>query len=281
MGTSKTGRASSRLAVEAVVVLFVIAMMFPLYNLVNISFKTPSELLTDPISLTSTLHWNNYSEAFSGMRFLRSVYNSFLITGITVFIGVFLYTMAGYATSRARELRWFFGGALTVLVAGLTLPPQAVVTTIVPWLKQFGLVNTYAGIICVYLGAFAPFGVFLVSSFMNTVPIELEESAYIDGAGPFAIYRHITLPLLNPAIVMLVTLNAVDIWNNLLFPLIILQGPDKRTIPLALVFARGEYSTPWNEFFAGMVLSLIPIVIIFILAQRKMIENLTSGALKF
>lgn len=266
---------------EIAVALSVLILMFPLYNLFNISLKTNGELLLDPVSPASVLNWENYRFAFIEMNFISAIKNSIFITSASVAGGVFIYSFAGYATARGRRKSKVFYIILTLFVAGLTLPPQSVVTTIVTWLKQFGLVNTYAGIICVYLGAFAPFGVFLINSFMNTVPIELEESAYIDGAGTFTIFSRITFPLLNPAVVMLVILNAVDMWNNLLFPLIILQGPNRRTIPLALVFMRGEYSTPWNVFFAGMVLSLIPVLLVFIFAQRRMIENLTSGALKF
>lgn len=267
--------------IEALMAVFTLIMIYPLFNLLNISFKTTAEMISNPLSLTSTLSFENYRIAFERMDYLVVISNSLIVTSISVFIGIYVYTQAGYAICRAKQHTWIFAGILFLFVVGMTLPPQAVVTTIVPWLSFLKLNNTRAGLIFVFIGAFSSFGIFLITQFMKTVPMELEESAIIDGAGPFMVYRKIALPLLNPAIITLITLNAVDTWNNLLFPLIILQGVAKRTVPLAIIFAKGEFVTYWNEFFAGMLLTLIPVLIFFVLTQKQMISNLTSGALKF
>lgn len=272
---------SKKIWVELLVALFTIIMLYPLFNLLNISLKTTAEMISSPLSITSTLHLENYRIAFERMDYLLATYNSLFVTSISVIIGLFVYTLAGYAICRAPQHRWFFSGILVLFVIGMTLPPQSVVTTIVPWLTKLRLNNTRIGLVFVFIGAFASYGIFLITQFMKTVPLELEESAIIDGAGPFTVYRKIAIPLLNPAIVTLTTLNAVDTWNNLLFPLIILQGVSKRTIPLAIIFAKGEFVTYWNEFFAGLILTLVPLLIFFVLAQKRMISNLTSGALKF
>jgi raffinose/stachyose/melibiose transport system permease protein len=266
---------------ELFMVIFTLLIMYPLFNLLNISLKTTSEMIKSPLSITTDFHFENYVIAFEKMRYVVATVNSLIVTSVSVFIGIIAYTLAGYAISRAKQHKWFFSGVLFVFVVGMTLPPQSVVTTIVPWLNFLGMNNTRVGLILVFVGAFSSYGIFLISQFMKTVPAELEESAIIDGAGPFCVYRHITLPLLNPAIVTLVTLTSVDTWNNLLFPLIILQGVSKRTVPLAIIFAKGEFVTYWNEFFAGMILTLIPILIFFMITQKKMISNLTAGALKF
>lgn len=270
-----------RFGFELFMVLFTLIIMYPLFNLLNISLKSTSEMISSPLSITTDFHFENYVIAFEKMRYLIATINSLIVTSISVCIGIIAYTMAGYAIARARVHQWFFSWVLFLFVVGMTLPPQSVVTTIVPWLNLLGLNNTRVGLILVFVGAFSSYGIFLISQFMKTVPAELEESAIIDGAGPFCVYKHITLPLLNPAIVTLVTLNSVDTWNNLLFPLIILQGVSKRTVPLAIIFAKGEFVTYWNEFFAGMILTLIPILIFFVITQKKMISNLTAGALKF
>ena len=266
---------------ELLLGVFTLIIMYPLFNLLNISLKSTKEMISSPLSITTDFHFENFAIAFEKMGYLTATMNSLVVTSVSVFIGIIAYTMAGYAISRAKHHRQFFSGVLFVFVVGMTLPPQSVVTTIAPWLNFLGLNNTRVGLILVFVAAFSSYGIFLISQFMKTVPAELEESAIIDGAGPFCVYKNITLPLLNPAIVTLVTLNAVDTWNNLLFPLIILQGVSKRTVPLAIIFAKGEFVTYWNEFFAGMILTLIPILIFFVITQKKMISNLTSGALKF
>lgn len=270
-----------KIGFEIFMAIFTLIIMYPLFNLLNISLKSTSEMISSPLSITTEFHFENYAIAFEKMRYLIATINSLIVTSISVFIGIITYTLAGYAIARAKQHRWFFSGVLFAFVVGMTLPPQSVVTTIVPWLNFLNLNNTRLGLILVFVGAFSSYGIFLVSQFMKTVPAELEESAIIDGAGPFCVYKNITLPLLNPAIVTLVTLNSVDTWNNLLFPLIILQGVAKRTVPLAIIFAKGEFVTYWNEFFAGMILTLIPILVFFVTTQKKMISNLTSGALKF
>lgn len=267
--------------IEILMIVFTVIMIYPLFNLVNISLKTTNEMISDPLSISTTIHLENFKLAFERMDYVVATFNSVTVTSIAVFIGIIAYTMAGYAICRAKQHRWFFSSLLVLFVIGMTLPPQSVVTTIVPWLTSMGMNNTRLGLILVFVGAFASYGIFLIAQFMKTVPLELEESAIIDGANPFMVYWKIAVPILNPAIVTLVTLNTVDTWNNLLFPLIILQGVSKRTIPLAIIFAKGEFVTYWNEFFAGLLLTLIPILIFFIIAQKRMITNLTSGALKF
>lgn len=272
---------NKKMGFEVLMAVFTLIMIYPLFNLLNISFKTTADMISNPLALSKSFYLENYKIAFERMDYILVTFNSFVVTSVSVFIGIIAYTLAGYAICRAKQHRWFFSGILFLFVIGMTLPPQAVVTTIVPWLKSLGLNNTRAGLILVFVGAFSSFGIFLIVQFMKTVPMELEESAIIDGAGPFLVYRKIALPLLNPAIITLITLNSVDTWNNLLFPLIILQGVAKRTVPLAIIFAKGEFVTYWNEFFAGMLLTLIPVLIFFVFTQKRMITNLTSGALKF
>ncbi|MHA6483244.1 carbohydrate ABC transporter permease [Paenibacillus sp. strain BS8-2] len=267
-------------SLKLIMVLFSLIIIYPFFMIFNMSLMTNDEVVSSPLSLVSQLQFENYKIAFEKMNYLTSFKNTFLITFFTVIIGALFYAMAAYGFMRARRGQKFFAVLYLIVIAGHILPPHSALTPLVFLLKNLGLINTIPGLVNVYVGAYAAFGIFLLSRFVRTIPISLEESAMIDGCSPFGVFFRIILPLLKPAVVTLILIKAVDVWNDMIFSLIILQGKESRTLSLAVYFFRGEYVTQWNILFAALALSIIPVAIFYMFMQKQLIDGLMTGAEK-
>lgn len=261
-------------------ILVALLVIYPVILMIMISLKSEPEVVTSPLSLPTSFLVENYKRAFKDMNYLLSLKNTFIITFFSIGIGAIIYAMAAYAFMRAKKMKKLFQLLYLLIIAGQVLPPYTALVPLVVWLKKLHLVNSYQGIISVFIGAFATYSIFLISRFVNTIPISLEESAHIDGATPIGIFFRIIFPLLKPIIITVVIVKAVDCWNHFLFPLVLLQGNKYRTLPLAIFFFKGEYITEWSILFAALTLSIIPIVIFYFMMQKHIIAGLTAGAVK-
>jgi raffinose/stachyose/melibiose transport system permease protein len=166
------------------------------------------------------------------------------------------------------------------LIFGMTIPIQAIVIPLYQVLSGLGLVNSLAGIVLVQVSNGIPFGIFLMRSFFANVPDELVEAARIDGASHLQILTKIFLPISMPAVMALVIISALSTWNDFFLPLIVLISPDVQTIPLGLVRFAGTYASEYRLVFSGTVISFLPIILLYILTQRRFTEGLTQGAIK-
>lgn len=265
---------------EIIMLVFCAIMAYPFFMMLSVSFKNEAEVIASPLGLPSVFNFSNYTLAFTQMGYLIALKNTVIMTAVSILTGALLYSMASYAFMRAKRGRKAIGVMYFIMIAGHILPAQAALTPLVFLLKSMNLLNTMQGIICVYIGANAAYGIFLISRFISSVPVSLEESAFIDGCTPFGVFFKIMLPLLKPVIISLIIIKSVDIWNDMIFSLIILQGKNARTLPLAVYFFRGEYSTQWNVLFAALALSILPVVIFFLIMQKHIVTGLTAGAVK-
>lgn len=280
-GTDGTAVAARRpIGLEIGMILFTAAMMVPVALMLLISVKTNAEAVATPFGIPTTVHWQNYVEAFRSMRYLQTLWNTLFITTISVALGVVLYSMAAYALVRARRGRVVFVFCFSLLAISLAMPPQMTIVPLTLLLRRLGLHGMRVGVALVFVAVNAGFGVFVLHSFVNTVPAAIEESALIDGYGPFAIFWKIMLPLMRAPVVTLIVLVTVRVWNNFIYPLILLQGPESRTLPVAVFYFRGSTIVRWNLLFAGLVLAVVPVVLFYLRMQRLIISGMTHGALK-
>ncbi len=255
-----------------------ILMAFPLYVIVVTAFKSNAEVYQNPIGLPVEPTIDNFLTSWSTADFGRLFLNSTLLTVSSMVIATALCSLAGYAVAR-RSTR---GSAAVYLfiAAGIFLPLQLALIPQFRMLRSLGLIDTFVGVVLVYVATAMPFGVFLMAAFMKGVPTELAEAATIDGAGYFGIYRRVYLPLSRPAIASFIVLQGVGIWNDYIVPLTLLSDPTKRTLTTGILVFKQQYLAQWGNIMAGVLIMAVPIVVVFLLAQRQFMQGLYTGSVK-
>ena len=260
-----------------------LVLIFPFVWLIVTSVETPAEALHfPPILIPHELHFANYSNALAAAPFGRFFFNSTVVAVITVLCNLVFCSLAGYAFARLRFLGR--GALFAVIMATLMVPfqvtmiPQFIITK---WLG----VHVLAGVGIDHLGALilpnaaTAFGIFFLRQFFRTLPVEYEESARVDGASRLKVLWRIVLPLSAPALATLAALTFLDSWNNFLWPLIAVTTTDKMTLPLGLATFQGAHSTEWTLLMAGNVMSLVPMLVIFFVAQRYFVRSVAATGL--
>jgi raffinose/stachyose/melibiose transport system permease protein len=254
-------------------------ILAPFAWLIVSSLKTEAEIgMANPFSWPGNLMWRNYLDAWQIGGFGELVGNSLLNLAGVVALTLFTCAPAGYALAKIRfpGREWLF----YAFILGLTIPIQAIVIPLYQVLFGLGLVNTLTGIVLAQVSNGIPFGIFLMRSFFMGVPDELVEAAKIDGATHFQILTKVFLPISTPAIQALVIISALSTWNDFFLPLVVLISPEVQTLPLGLVRFAGTYSSEYRLVFAGTVISFLPIIVLYLLTQRRFTEGLTQGAIK-
>jgi len=262
------------------IVLFAnaIVMLLPIVMMALSGFKTNAQIFTTPFALPDFGNVTNFVAVWTQTNFLRYLANSFVVTGASLVLILVLGTMAAYAVARYD----FAGSSLVLLffLAGLAVPLKLAIIPLFILMRDLGILNNQLSLIAVYVAMGLPSTVFIMTSFLRTLPSELEDAARMDGANEFLIMRRIMLPLTTPALVLAGIQNAVPIWNDFFFPLIFIQAEQLKTLPQGLTTFMGEYNTNWGVLFAGLTLSAAPIVLIYIVLSRQFINGMTQGAIK-
>ena len=260
-----------------------LVLLFPFAWLLVTSLETPAEALRFPPVLTPhVLRFANYSDALASAPFVRFFINSAIVALATVVCNLVLCSLAGYAFARFR----FFGrtALFAVLMATLMVPfqvtmiPQFIITK---WLgvHVLGVVGINHIGALILPNAATAFGIFFLRQFFRTLPIEYEESARVDGASRLTVLIRIVLPLATPALATLAALTFLDSWNNFLWPLIAITSTDQMTLPLGLATFQGAHATEWTLLMAANVMSLVPMLAIFFLAQRYFVRSVAATGL--
>jgi raffinose/stachyose/melibiose transport system permease protein len=251
----------------------------PLYLLVITSFKSDAEAQVPDLSLPTTWHiWENYGRAITDGDVLGGLFGSLLVTVPSVFGVLVLGSAASWVL--ARRTSKLMGLLYSVGISGIILPPAVV--TMVLTLQSLGLDGSALGMIGVYMGMLMATAIFFTTGFVRNIPVELEEAARIDGASPFTVYVRVVLPLLRPVIATAAILVTLSVWNEVFYAFFVLSGSGASTLPLNLfnVASQSEYVKNWNLIFAYVVLMSIPMVVTFIIAQRRIVAGVTAGAVK-
>jgi raffinose/stachyose/melibiose transport system permease protein len=250
----------------------------PLLVMVLNSVRPSRDIFADPLGLPSTVDFSAYARAWRDASFATYFGNSVLVTVGAVALGTVVSVLAAYPLGRYR-----FRGS-TVLsayfLAGLMLPIRLGIVPIFYLLASLHLVDSRTGLVLVYAASGVPFSVFVLSTFFHQLPAELEEAAWIDGAGDFRIFAQVLLPLVRPAVATVVVFQFVPLWNDFIFPLVLLRSTGKATIPVGLTLFVGERQVDWSTLSAGLVLATLPLVVLFLLATRQIVAGLTAGMSK-
>jgi raffinose/stachyose/melibiose transport system permease protein len=262
-----------------VVVLLVTVVGIPLWLALITSAKSQGEANLPDLSLPTQWHLvDNYVQAFTQGEVWRGFFGSILVM-VPAVIGVILFgSLASWIL--ARRTTRLAAVMYSAAISGIILPPAVV--TIVLLLRQLGIASTPEGMIFVYMGMYMSIVIFFITGFVRTIPIELEEAARIDGAGPLTIFFRIILPLLRPVIATATILVCLYIWNDVFYSFFVLGGGSTTTLQLNLfqIASSNLYQNIWNLIFAYVVISSLPLLIVFIFAQRRIISGITGGAVK-
>lgn len=242
------------------------------------SFKTYAEINSSAFSLPSRISLDNYVAAFKYAPIAKFFWNSVVVVFFSLFITVVLVCLCAYAVSRFQ----FRGKVLIVLAvsAALLLPAQAISQPLFVVMKTLGLFDTRTGLALVYAAMGIPTSFFVMVSFFGTIPTALEEAAYIDGAGFLRTFLCVILPLAKPGIATIVILQFINTWNEFFFALILTSGDSARTVPIALNYYMGTFANNYSAMFAAVILTVLPTILVFVIAQRQVIDSLAAGAVK-
>ncbi|MCL6632572.1 MAG: carbohydrate ABC transporter permease [Alicyclobacillus herbarius] len=240
------------------------------------SLKPDSEVFSIPLKwIGSHLQWTNYTRAVQFFPFGRFVFNDLLVSVLGTSLTLITSSLSAYAFSRLnfKSRDQIFAAYLLTLM----VPQQVIVVPMFLLMKYIGWVNTYWALILPW--AFTAFGTFLMRQFYMTIPFELDEAARIDGCSHFRIYWRIILPLAKPGFAALAVFTFISYWNNLLWPLIVTNDKSKFTLPLGLQAFHGQYGTQWNLLMAGAALAVVPSLIVYLVAQRYIVEGISFSGL--
>ncbi|TVR87557.1 MAG: carbohydrate ABC transporter permease [Trueperaceae bacterium] len=263
------------------VAVLLVYLLFPFYWAIVSSLKTPSQLFMTPVQyLPPTPRWSNYVEVFTSQPFARFLLNSAVVAGVATLFALAIGSFAAYALGRFQ-----FRGRTTVYYATLavTMFPQiSVLGGLFVLIRGLGLYNSLPGLVLTYMIFTLPFTTWLLTSFVRSIPIELEEAATVDGATPTQIMLRILLPLMAPGLVTAGLLAFIQAWNEFLFALTFTLDERSRTVPVAIALFSGasSFELPWHLIMAASVIVTVPLIVLVLVFQRRIVEGLTAGAVK-
>lgn len=250
----------------------------PLIFTLFASFKTVSGFFASPFAVPWPLVWSNYSGAWQQADLLSAFVNSIVVAAASIAVSTIVSAWAAYAIVR---LRLRASAALQVLlVVGLLVPAPVLIIPLFILMRWMHVVGSIGALIIPYVGLLIPLAFLIYVNFLRQVPRALGEAAQIDGCGHWQTFWRIEFPLLRPATQAVIMLNAVFVWNDFLIPLVFGVKQSLYTLPVAVVNFYGEYQTQYGLVFASVVMSALPIVVLYIVFNRRFIEGLTAGALR-
>lgn len=260
-----------------------LTILFPLYITIVVAFKSPDQMTTDVagfLSLPTSWNLNNFREAIATTNFPVVLLNSLLITGFAVVLVIITNSLVAYAIARNMHKR-FYKFAYMYFISGMFVPFAIL---ILPLVKQTSILNmdNITGIIILYVVFNMSMNTLLYVGYLKNIPIALEEAAYVDGASTWTVFWKIIFPLLKPMHATVAIMTALATWNDVMMPLVILEGSDasSMTLPMAQLLFQTKFGTNYNVAFASYLLALLPIPIFYVFAQKWIINGVTNGAVK-
>ncbi len=277
MGAEKSYNAQL-LFLEILGILLAMIFLVPFYFVIVNSMKSYADLVIDTASLPKSFYLDNYIKVWEIMKFPKMFINSLIITVGSNIGLVFISSMAAYRM--VRKSSRFNQMIFLAFVAAMVIPFQSIMIPLVRVANELYILDSQIGLMICYFGFGVSLNVFLFHGFMKSIPIEIEESAHVDGSSPYGVFWRIVFPLLKPMTITIIILNTLWIWNDYLLPYLVLSSPEFRTIPLATFSFFGQYTKQWDLALAALVLGILPIIIFFLSLQKHIIEGITSGAVK-
>ncbi|MEU9509281.1 carbohydrate ABC transporter permease [Micromonospora sp. NPDC048170] len=263
------------IAVQVVLWAYAGIAFGPLLLVLIGSFRSNAEILRAPVGLPGSLDVSNYVRAWETASISTYLINSLTVTGASVVLCVGVSALAAYALARWR----FRGRALLAafFLSGLMIPAKLGLLPVFYMFQSMGLIDSRIGLVLLYAASGVPFSVFVIMGFMRGFPGELEEAARLDGAHEGRLFVSIVLPLMRPALAVVTVFQFAPTWNDFFYPLVLMRSGDKYTIPVGLTRFFGEFAADRGTLFAGLVIALVPLAVVFALATKQIVAGLTAG----
>ena len=267
-----------RIHINIIKVFFGLVFLSPLYIMLVYAFKSRRDIMMTGLSFPKTLYLDNFVNAVKTTNLSRAFVNTTVAAVIMVFITVLASSMAAYIISRKNTR--FYNGVYFIFLAAIMLPFQVIMLPMYRVLLAMGLMNTIPGYILAKSALELGINVFLITSFVKTVPREMDDAAWVDGAGKMTTFWQIIFPLLKPIIMTVIVLNVLSLWNDLLTAQIILQSNRLRTLTLEQFSFISQFSTDLGKAFAAFMISIAPIIALYFSLQKYIISGIVAGAVK-
>lgn len=277
----KSGSKTRRYKQTIIYVLFTILLILflvPFFLVLLNSLKSNKEIILDSLALPEAINLSGYTKAFAAMNYVQTFKNSLIVTGLSIVLIIVIGVMCAYFFARNN---WKINNILfMIMVASMIIPFQ---TIMIPIVKNFSAINAVDNIFMVvvfYVGAHISMAVFMFQGFIKNIPVELDEAGTIDGCSQFQILFRIIFPLLKPIISTIAVLDILAIWNDFLLPYILLQSNSLKTLPLMTYSFFGQYSVDYSLVCSGLIMSILPVIVIYAILQKQIIDGVVAGAIK-
>lgn len=274
----RSQRTQSTFINHAILSMLAIFALFPLVILLINSFKTTAEIGRNPYGLPVEPRFENYVDAWNQGKFATTLGNTIVLTAGTIAGVLLLASPAAFALARLKLRGSDFLGFYFMI--GTSLPPFLFIIPLFYMWRQLGLVNSHLGLIIIYCALFSPFATFLLRSYMVALPEEFIEAARIDGASNWQVFRSIILPLSWPGFLTAGLVVGLSVWNEFLFGITFLQKPELKPVSTSLFAFQQQFVRDWGLTNAGSIIMIVPVVVLFLLLQRRFVEGLSQGGLK-
>lgn len=251
-----------------------VSMLFPMIYMIVLSLQSPGSFSVNLSKLTFTIA--NYLTVFKSNNFGRYFFNSIFVAVLVTAGNILFCAMAGYGLSRgARRITW---PLFLLAVATLMIPAHVLILPLFQMMLKFRWFDTYMALIVPWL--VSPLGIFLMKQYIDGLPTDLEDAARVDGAGEFAIFFKVVFPLCKPALAVLAVQTFLTTWNSFLFPKILTNSSEMYTLPVGLALMQDPRSSDWPVTMAGSTVAVLPVILFFLIFQRRITEGITAGAIK-
>lgn len=270
-------RATLALVYIALSVLLIITL-FPIALLILNSLKPSTEIVQNPLLLPSQVRWDNFTRAWEDANFGRTLLNSAVLTGLTIILVCSTGSLTAYVLARRKIKTWKI--ITFYLLATTTAPIQLFLFPLYFGFARLGLINNPVAVAFIYTAVYSPFAIMLLRTYFLAVPRELEEAALIDGATHWQVFRRVYLPIVSPGILTVALIIGLYSWNEFLIATTFLQGQERLTAVVSFFLLSGQYSSDWGQIMAAALIIILPVVVLFILLQRRFIEGMAGGSVK-
>jgi raffinose/stachyose/melibiose transport system permease protein len=252
--------------------------LLPIALAVLNAFKTTAEINLNPLGLPAQLQWQNFASAWRNASLGSSLLHSAEVAGLTILMVCLTAAPCAYVLARQEGRGWRFLNFY--FMATITVPVQLYLFPLYFLFAKLGLVNSIPAVALIYTAMFSPFAIFLLRTYVLAIPHALEEAALVDGATPWQNFRYVILPMTRPGLLTVAIIVGLNAWNEFVIAVTFLQTDNNVTAIVKFYNLTGQYSTDWGEMLAAAVIIVLPVVVVFVLLQRRFIEGMTAGAVK-
>ncbi|MGG7464218.1 MULTISPECIES: carbohydrate ABC transporter permease [unclassified Plantibacter] len=278
LATLSGGNGGTNWWLTALIAVCSLTVLIPLYFTIITALKSPDQLGGTGFELPTSIRWENFADAYELTNFPRALLNTALITVGAVVLTLVTNSLVAYAIARNMH-RKFFKGLYFYFLAAIFVPFPIIMLPVVKETALLGL-DTPVGLVLLYTVYGLSFNIFIFTAYINSIPIELEEAARMDGAGTWGVFWKVVFPLLAPMNATVGILTCVWAWNDFLLPLVILSDPSAQTLPLAQYVFQGQFNTNYTVAFASYLMALAPLLVVYIVAQKWVVSGVMRGSVK-